>query len=124
MKKLNKTLLIGVIAVFLAACTSHNDGNENESEQNEDSETIIVKHQLGETGVDNSPEKAIVFDFGSLDTLDELDIDVTGVPAKNVPDYLDKYEGKAYENSGALKELDFEKIAEIDPDLIIISGRE
>src|SRR5699024_12499051 len=45
-------------------------------------------------------------------------------PQKNVPEYLDKYEGKAYENIGALKEPDFEKIAEIDPDLIIISGRQ
>src|SRR5699024_2907688 len=104
MKKLNKTLLMGVIAVFLAACASNNDGNENE--------------------VDKNPEKVIVFDFGSLDTLDKLDIDVTGVPQKNVPEYLDKYEGEAYENIGALKEPDFEKIAEIDPDLIIISGRQ
>src|SRR5699024_8320424 len=59
--------------------------------------------------------------FGSLDTLDKLDIDVTGVPQKNVPEYLDKYEDDTYENIGALKEPDFEKIAEIDPDLIIIS---
>jgi len=124
MKKLNKTLLMGVIAVFLAACASNNDGNENESEQNEESETITVEHELGETEVDKNPEKVIVFDFGSLDTLDKLDIDVTGVPQKNVPEYLDKYEDDTYENIGALKEPDFEKIAEIDPDLIIISGRQ
>src|SRR5699024_4182488 len=39
-------------------------------------------------------------------------------------DYLSKYEGDEYENVGGLKEPDFEKIAEIDPDLIIISGRQ
>src|SRR5699024_12488540 len=108
------------IAVFLAACTSNNDGNENESEQNEESETITVEHELGETEVDKNPEKVIVFDFGSLDTLDKLDIDVTGVPQKNVHEYIDKYEGKAYENIGVLKEPEFEKIEEIDLDIIII----
>src|SRR5699024_4412284 len=38
--------------------------------------------------------------------------------------YLEKYERDEYENIGSLKEPDFEKIAEIDPDLIIISGRQ
>src|SRR5699024_3396437 len=63
-------------------------------------------------------------DFGSLDTLDKLGIEVAGVPQKNIPSYLEKYEGEEYENVGSLKEPDFEKIAEIDPDLIIISGRQ
>src|SRR5699024_6909837 len=71
-----------------------------------------------------NPEKVVVFDFGSLDTLDELGIDVAGVAQKTVPSYLEKYEGDEYENIGSLKEPYFEKIAEIDPDLIIISGRQ
>src|SRR5699024_5506182 len=36
---------------------------------------------------------------------------------------LEKYGSDDYENVGSLKEPDFEKIAEVDPDLIIISGR-
>src|SRR5699024_8688049 len=59
-----------------------------------------------------------------LDTLDELGVEVTGVPQGNMPSYLDKYDSSDYENVGSLKEPDFEKIAEIDPDLIIISGRQ
>src|SRR5699024_11189478 len=98
MKKLNKTILMGIIVVFFAACASNNDGNDNESEQNEESETITVEHELGETEVDKNPEKVIVFDFCSLDTLDKLDIDVTGVPQKNVPKYLDKYEDDTYQD--------------------------
>src|SRR5699024_3975773 len=38
--------------------------------------------------------------------------------------YLEKYESDDYENVGGLKEPDFEKLAEINPDLIIISGRQ
>src|SRR5699024_1756631 len=53
-----------------------------------------------------------------------LGIDVEGVPQLNVPSYLEKYESDDYENLGSLKEPDFEKISEIDPDLIIISGRQ
>src|SRR5699024_5130740 len=106
MKKLNIVLLMGVISIMMVACASNNDGNENESKQNEESETITVEHELGETEVEKNPEKVIVFDFGSLDTLDKLDIDVTGVPQKNVPEYLNKYEDETYENIGALKEPD------------------
>src|SRR5699024_2300767 len=124
MKKLNKTLLMGVIAVFLAACASNNDGNENESEQNEESETITVEHELGETEVDKNQEKVIVFDFWSLDTFDKFDIDVTDVSENNVSEYLDINIEDTYENIGALKETDFEKIAEIYPALIIIAVRQ
>src|SRR5699024_4116136 len=69
-------------------------------------------------------ERVVAFDFGSLDTLDKLDIDVAAVPQQNIPGYLEKYEGDDYENVGALKEPDFEKLSEIDPELIIISGRQ
>src|SRR5699024_2286009 len=41
-----------------------------------------------------------------------------------IPSYLDQYEDDQYENVGSLKEPDFEKIAEIDPDVILISGRQ
>src|SRR5699024_9028549 len=69
--------------------------------------------------------KVVVFDFGALDTLDALGVEVVGVAQAGViPSYLEKYASEDYENIGSLKEPDFEKIAEIDPDLIIISGRQ
>src|SRR5699024_337746 len=89
-----------------------------------DKETITVKHELGETEVPKNPENVVVFDFGTLDTLDQLGIDVTGVPQATIPTYLEKYGSEDYENVGSLKEPDFEKIAEVDPGLIIISGRQ
>src|SRR5699024_5435404 len=42
----------------------------------------------------------------------------------NIPTYLEKYEGSEYENVGGLKEPDFEKLATMEPDLIIISDRQ
>lgn len=104
---------------------SENNNNENDADANNASDdTVIVKHELGETEVQKNPEKVIVFDFGSLDTLDKLGIEITGVPQNNLPAYLEKYGSDDYENVGGLKEPDLETIANIDPDLIIISGRQ
>jgi iron complex transport system substrate-binding protein len=74
--------------------------------------------------IKKNPKKVVVFDMGSLDTLDKLGVDVTALPKQVVPKYLSKYEGDKYENVGGLKEPNFEKIAEIKPDLIIIQSRQ
>ncbi|MGV7801923.1 siderophore ABC transporter substrate-binding protein, partial [Mycobacterium kansasii] len=71
-----------------------------------------------------NPSRVVVFDFGILDSVDKLGIEVLGVPQANIPSYLSKFEDKKYENVGSLKEPDFEKINSINPDLIIISGRQ
>ncbi|MDQ0219703.1 siderophore ABC transporter substrate-binding protein [Peribacillus cavernae] len=122
-RKLSLFLLISILAVVVAACGS-NDSAESKSgsEGKKESEEITIKHQLGETKVKKNPEKVVVFDFGTLDTLDKLGVKVTGVPGQNLPKYLDKY--KSVENVGGLTEPDFEKINELQPDLIIISGRQ
>lgn len=85
---------------------------------------ITVKHQLGETKVKTNPKKVVVFDFGVLDSLDKLGVEITGVPQANIPPYLAKYKDAKYKNVGSLKEPDFEKISAIAPDLILISGRQ
>ena len=53
--------------------------------------------------MEKNPEKVVVFDFGMLDTLDELGIEVAGVPQANVPSYLSKYEDSKYTNVGRLE---------------------
>lgn len=62
--------------------------------------------------------------MGALDTLDKLGVEVTGLPKQAIPEYLSKYQDDKYANVGGLKEPDFEKIAELKPDLIIIQGRQ
>ncbi len=118
MKKTIVTLLFVTVLMIVVAC-----GNGDETKE-EKGKTTPITHELGETEVTINPEKVVVFDFGVLDTLDKLGIEVTGVPQGNIPSYLEKYESDDYENVGSLKEPDFEKISQIDPDLIIISGRQ
>ncbi|WP_078381142.1 siderophore ABC transporter substrate-binding protein [Sutcliffiella halmapala] len=133
MKKISILLLTFIIAIVAAACGSENATTNNaKKETNEtatgtavkESKELTITHQLGETVVTKNPEKVVVFDFGILDSLDKLAVEVTGVPQANIPPYLSKYEDATYENVGSLKEPDFEKIHSLNPDLIIISGRQ
>ncbi|AKO92317.1 siderophore ABC transporter substrate-binding protein [Priestia filamentosa] len=126
MRKFLSMFLVALVALVVAACGSNNESSSSKADEEKSSKTeeITVKHKLGETKVTKNPEKVVVFDFGALDSLDELGVDVAGVPQDSIPSYLSKYEDKKYENVGGLKEPDFEKISEINPDLIIISGRQ
>ena len=130
---MKKWLLIAftlMMVAFLAACGADEkatDANTADADTKEaEVETVTVTHELGETTFDKNPEKVVVFDFGILDSMDKLGIEaVAGVPQGNVPSYLEKYEdAEKYQNVGTLKEADFEAIHAMEPDLIIISGRQ
>lgn len=134
-KNLSLLIMTVFLAVILAACGSNNaatsDNNtaaagntEATTAPNTESKELTIKHELGEITIKNNPQKVVVFDFGTLDTLDKLGVEVTGLPQSNVPSYLSKYSDAKYENVGGLKEPDFEKINSLSPDLIIISGRQ
>lgn len=128
-----------IIAIFtLTACgTTQVDTNQNEQGNSqteveagneniiEDEKTeIVVKHSLGEAVVNKNPEKVIVFDYATLDSLDAMGIEIIGLPKSNIPTFLEKYNDDKYENIGTLFEPDFEKIYELRPDVIFVSGRQ
>ncbi|MCH1627916.1 siderophore ABC transporter substrate-binding protein [Ferdinandcohnia quinoae] len=75
---------------------------------------------------DKMPEKIVVFDYGFLDTLDALGVEgVVGIPKDtSLPSHLEKYSADEYVSVGNLKEPLLEDIAELDPDVIFISGRQ
>ncbi len=103
-------------ALVLAAC-----GEESGNDAADSTETVTVATAQGDVEVPADPEKIITFDLGVLDTLDTLGGEVAGVPEFAMPDYLSAYADAPA--IGSLFEPDFEAIAEIDPDLIIVSGR-
>ncbi|MEC0212002.1 siderophore ABC transporter substrate-binding protein [Paenibacillus ehimensis] len=132
MKKVSWMLMMLLLAVMVAACGSNGSGGANSggdaknanTAAPKDNEELTVKHKLGETKVKKNPKKVVVFDFGTLDSLDKLGVEVAGVPSKNLPSYLSKYKDAKYANVGGLMEPDFEKINQLKPDLIIISARQ
>lgn len=124
MKKLYIFLLTVISLLVLTACGNKSNESSGEGEQKE---TISITHELDEKAVEvpKNPETVVVFDFGMLDTLDKMGVEVAGVPKSGtVPPYLSKYNDDKYANVGSLKEPDFEKISELGPDLIIISTRQ
>src|SRR3954471_8234979 len=125
MKKWSLFTLVLAMIFALAACGSQEKNQtEKASASKETEEKMTIKHQYGEAEVKKNPEKVVVFDFGILDTLDELGIEVTGVPQTAIPSYLKKYADKKYTNVGSLKEPDFEAIHALKPDVIFISARQ
>lgn len=128
MKKSLLVLMFALFTLVLAACGSGEKAKEEPAKNGEGkekaAEEILVKHELGETKVTKNPKKVVVFDFGSLDTLDKFGVDVIGLPKDNLPPYLEKFNNDDVQNVGGLKEPDFEMIKELEPDMIIISGRQ
>jgi len=124
------TAMLLVMAIVTAACGSKSPADTNGAATpapaagSASATEVKIKHQLGEVPVKVNPKKIVVFDYGILDSLDKLGIEVTGVPQASLPPYLKKYKDAKYTNVGSLQEPDFEKINALKPDVILISGRQ
>ncbi|OIJ14695.1 ABC transporter [Anaerobacillus alkalilacustris] len=134
-KVISLSLLALLLLLFVMAACGAKDTATGTTEQPEAPQTdaateevvettVTVQHLLGETVVEKNPEKVVVFDFGILDSLDKMGVEIAGLPQANIPPYLSKYEDAEYQNFGSLKEPDFEAIANHGADLIIISERQ
>ncbi|WP_212113079.1 siderophore ABC transporter substrate-binding protein [Bartonella queenslandensis] len=85
---------------------------------------VTINHVSGTTSVPASPQKVVVFDIAALDNMSRLGIKaVVGIPEGKKPSYLQQFDDAKYEKIGTLFEPDYEKIATLQPDLIIISSR-
>lgn len=115
-----------VIAGLVGGALIFGGSGENKEHETKTGEKVSVEHALGTTEVGVNPEKVVVFDFAALDAMETLGVDSVVGTAKSssIPEYLNKYTGNEYANVGGLKEPDLEKINELDPDLIIINGRQ
>ncbi|SDN41754.1 iron complex transport system substrate-binding protein [Psychrobacillus sp. OK028] len=132
------SVIFALLVLLLAACGTEDEATEKASTDEKATEetsgagdssvyplTIPQPEGYAEVTLEEKPETVVVFDYGFLDTLDYLGVDVAAVSQANVPSYLEKYEDEAaYKNAGALKEPDFEAIAAMNPDVIFISGRQ
>ena len=127
-KKINIILSLALSSMFiLSACgTSAKGTNLTETPVNEtaaESTEITVEHELGSAVLSKNPKKVLVFDYGLLDVMDNLGVEVTGLPKATIPSFLEKYKDEKYADIGTLKEPDFEKVFELEPDVIFISSR-
>ncbi|KGQ44546.1 ABC transporter [Gallibacterium anatis] len=88
---------------------------------------ITVDSVIGKQTIPQDAKRIVVLDFGVADTLRELNAEdrIVGIPKSSaLPAYLASFKADKFENVGSLPEPAFEKINELNPDLIIASGRQ
>ena len=132
MMKKKLVSLAGVLALsvlFLGACGNNEKGADTKETAASSSEVekgnLTVKDSEGnEVEVPKNPGKVVVFDMGSLDTINQLGAgdSVIATAKDNLPAYLSTFD--SVESAGGIKEPDLEKINALQPDLIVISGRQ
>ena len=88
---------------------------------------ITVDSVIGKQTIPQDAKRIVVLDFGVADTLRELNAEdrIVGIPkSSELPAYLESFKADKFENVGSLPEPALEKINELNPDLIIASGRQ
>ncbi|WP_343002263.1 siderophore ABC transporter substrate-binding protein [Intestinibacter bartlettii] len=119
-----------VLGLGVFGFTKLNSGSQNQQTQQEQSAeqtTVQITDANGEkTEVKKNPKRVVVFDYGVADILKNLGVDaVVGIPKNGkMPEILSNYSDDKYTNVGSLKETDFEAVESLNPDLIIIGGRQ
>ena len=130
MKKWQKTILSLASIFTLAACGAQEgaadmaDSTIAANSSAESEAMVTIEDARGSTEVPKDPENVAVLDFGHLDTLIALGKEdaVTGTATENMPAYLTDTADQ-FENVGTLKEPNVEALANLAPELIIISNR-
>ena len=119
-----------VLGLGVFAFTKLNSGSQNQHTQQEQSAeqtTVQITDANGEKAeLKKNPKRVVVFDYGVADILKNLGVDaVVGLPKNGkMPEILSNYSDDKYTNVGSLKETDFEAVESLNPDLIIIGGRQ
>lgn len=127
MKKWQKTILSWASIFTLAACGAQEgaaDAADSTTATAESEATVTIEDARGSIEVPKNPKNVAVLDFGHLDTLIALGKEdaVTGTATENMPAYLADTADQ-FENVGTLKEPNVEALANLAPELIIISNR-
>jgi len=119
-----KNILTLSLLSLLTAFASCKNEPKAETTSAESAENITITHTLGTSTVVKNPQRVVALDFASLETLTELGIPVLGVPKLNIPQHLQQFKDDAsVVDLGTLKEVDYEKLNELNPEVIFMSAR-
>lgn len=120
MKALTRAGVVMAAGALLAACGS----GSAETGTGAEAETRQVEHAMGVADVPANPERVVVLDTGELDDALALGVKPVGAVRVDVSkDYLGYLEGQTdgIEMVGSISEPNLEKIASLEPDLILSS---
>lgn len=129
MKKVFVLLLMtGLLLTGCSGETTTTEGTTNAAEitiptttEAAVAEPVVIQSALGEVTVQPDPQNVVVFDYSALDSLNKMAIAVAGVAKSDLPTYLSKFDSEDYVDIGTLSEPNYEAIAALNPDLILIS---
>lgn len=120
---------LGAVALLLTACGGADTADPDVSEAmtaaeqaEEDDGPRTVTHAMGETEVPADPQRVVVLDSPHLDAALSLGITPVGAVQSSVDEGLPEYLGDrtdGIEIVGTITEPDLEKIASVEPDLIL-----
>ncbi len=125
-RKISLLVILSLVVVMALTACGGKEAPEEPVVANPPEEAVemTITHELGTAVLNKNPETIVVFDYATLDTLDEMGIEIAALPKSNIPTYLDKYNDEKYEDVGTLFEPNYEKIFELNPDVILISARQ
>ena len=136
---------VAALALTVTACASPSSSADDAAPADTTETTVVVENakpalmQIEEDGetywtedteipreaveVAYQPESVVTFDIATLDTLHAIGAGdtVVGIPEIALPDYLSEYADLP--KVGTLFEPDFEAVAELDPELIVVAAR-
>jgi iron complex transport system substrate-binding protein len=84
-------------------------------------EPVTIQTARGPETIEAPPQRVVVFDIAALDTIGALGVEPVGVPENLYVPYLERPDGA--EAVGDIFEPDFEAVAALGPDLIVIGSR-
>lgn len=144
MKKTLLFLLLSLVLV-LTACSKNSGDKASETKNNETKDTVKIENHFKARGekkdgsdskdinntveVPKNPKRAVVFDYAAVDLLKQFGVadTIKGIPkgegVSSLPKFLDEFKDDKYINTGKMKDVNFDKVAEAKPDVIYISGR-
>ncbi len=121
---MKNVLKLTLLAGFFALVSCNSDKPKDAAPVSENTTEITIYHDLGETKVKSNPQNVVVLDFAAAEVLDKLGVKIIGMPKASLPSHLEKYKNdESIVDLGTLKEIDYEKLNELSPEVIFISGR-
>ncbi|MGB7449469.1 MAG: ABC transporter substrate-binding protein [Ornithinimicrobium sp.] len=123
--------------VTLSACGSENgsggggessqsESSQSESSQSESSDAVTITDSQGrDVEVALDPETVVATDWSAIRTLSDLGVEVDAVPVPNggLPEDLSGYASEDVPKVGDVFEPDYEAIAAMEPDLVVVGSR-
>ena len=89
-------IIAGVAIVGLLGAFTLGGKDKAQETEVKGTEIVAVQDENGTIEVTKNPERVVTFDYGILDILDNMGVDVVGLPKGSLPEYLSKYKEDKY----------------------------